>query len=143
MPPTTIAYMIRSVFFDTGAFIALANKHDQYHVAATEKLNRLLKSPARFYTTTFVFSKTVTRIGRSVSSEHAIRIGTGIRNEERLTIINPGQDCVDDAWDICTKYKDQGFSFVDCLSFAVMYRMDIKNAFAFDEHFRIMKFLLV
>jgi len=33
------------------------------------------------------------------------------------------------------KYRDKGFSFTDCTSFAVMERFGITEAFALDEHF--------
>jgi len=40
------------------------------------------------------------------------------------------------AWRIFQQYKDKGFSFTDCISFAVMERHKIRAAFAFDEHVR-------
>ncbi len=33
------------------------------------------------------------------------------------------------------RYEDKSFSLVDCLSFAVMERLQIPYAFAFDRHF--------
>lgn len=46
------------------------------------------------------------------------------------------------AWEIAKKYKDKDFSYTDCLSFAVMTRLGCRRAFAFDQHFRQMSFLV-
>lgn len=41
------------------------------------------------------------------------------------------------------KYSDQGVSFTDCISFAIMRRRRIRSAFTFDRHFRDAGFSLV
>ena len=40
------------------------------------------------------------------------------------------------AWEIFSRYRDKAWSFTDCISFVVMNRLKIQQAFAFDEHFR-------
>ena len=49
----------------------------------------------------------------------------------------------DRAWEIFTKYRDQDFGFVDCTSFEATQRMKLTSAFAFDRHFKAMKFTVV
>jgi predicted nucleic acid-binding protein len=44
------------------------------------------------------------------------------------------------AWRIAQAYPDQAFSFVDCLSFALMERLGIEEVFAFDAHFLVYRF---
>ena len=44
------------------------------------------------------------------------------------------------AWQIFKKYDTAGFSFTDCVSFAVMEALEIKQAFTFDEHYDVMGF---
>ena len=39
------------------------------------------------------------------------------------------------AWQIILRYQDKDFSYVDATSFAVMERLGIRDAFAFDGHF--------
>ncbi len=41
-----------------------------------------------------------------------------------------------EAWELAKRYSDKGFSFVDCMSFVVMGRRKLREAFAFDDHFR-------
>jgi len=40
------------------------------------------------------------------------------------------------AWEIFATYQDKGWSFTDCVSRAVIDRLGLATAFAFDEHFR-------
>jgi predicted nucleic acid-binding protein len=44
------------------------------------------------------------------------------------------------AWHIAQAFPDQPFSFVDCTSFAIMERLGILDAFAFDTHFLVYRF---
>jgi predicted nucleic acid-binding protein len=41
----------------------------------------------------------------------------------------------DKAWGIFHQNKDKGFSFTGCTSLALMERLDINTAFAFDNRF--------
>ena len=40
---------------------------------------------------------------------------------------------------IAVDWPDQDFSIVDCTSFALIERLDIEHAFAFDRHFRAIR----
>ncbi|MBZ5593473.1 MAG: hypothetical protein LAP39_14615 [Acidobacteriia bacterium] len=41
-----------------------------------------------------------------------------------------------EAWDLFHRWRSSGANPVDCASFAVMRRLNIKKAFTFDQHFR-------
>jgi len=47
-----------------------------------------------------------------------------------------------DAWGIFENYADQDFSFVDCTSFVIVKRVDVKEVFGFDDHFKTMGLIL-
>ena len=40
---------------------------------------------------------------------------------------------------IAREWADQDFSIVECTSFAIMERLGIERAFAFDAHFRVVR----
>jgi uncharacterized protein len=128
------------IFADTSALIAISNKRDQYHAAAIQKLKDLLKTHDTLVLTVHILAETVTRIQRKVSKEQAIAVGQRLMKDPRIEIITPQAGIIQQAWEIYQKYNDQDFSFVDCISFAVMKDLNINRAFEFDDHFRIMKF---
>jgi predicted nucleic acid-binding protein len=135
--------MTEYVFLDTAALVALMNKKDQYHVQAVNKLDAHLKGSGQLLSTPHVFAETVTRILRRVSHAKAVEAGNLIHNESAIEIVTPDKQALDLAWEIFVKYDDQNFSFVDCISFAVMQQMKITHAFSFDNHFTIMGFQLI
>jgi len=49
----------------------------------------------------------------------------------------------DAAEDILRHYKDQGFSYTDAVSFALMKHYKIDHAFSFDRHFTTVGFTLI
>jgi hypothetical protein len=51
----------------------------------------------------------------------------------RLVWVTP--EDVQKAW-VLFQYRDKAWSFVDCVSFVLAQRLDIRDACAFDEHFR-------
>ena len=132
--------MNKYIFTDTSALIAVLNKKDQYHEQAAAAYHDILNGSSFLLITTHVFAETLTRIARRVSQQAAIAAGTGIRNQARITMVTPTIDALDQAWKIFQSYNDQQFSFVDCISFAVMQELNLSRAFAFDKHFKIMGF---
>jgi len=47
---------------------------------------------------------------------------------------------IDHAWSIGQDFPDQDFSFTDRTSFAVMVRLGLTRAAAFDDHFAVFRF---
>lgn len=123
---------------DTGAFIALADRTDQYH----EEAERIYKEIGTKYpqvTTNHVISETYVFLRYNVGFEIAIRVLKALKSAERvgiLEIVYSNSDIEDSAIKILEKYSDQALSFVDAVSFAVLERKpEIQDVFAFDSHF--------
>jgi predicted nucleic acid-binding protein len=132
--------MNSSIFIDTSALIAIMNKKDQYHARAIDIFTAIVKGNNNLIITSHIFAETITRIERKVSAKQAILAGKMLLNNNGIKIIIPQEGIIDNAWNIFQKYQDQEFSFVDCISFAVMKEMRITKAFAFDKHFKIIGF---
>jgi predicted nucleic acid-binding protein len=135
--------MIRSaewLFVDTSAFIALCDAGDQYHEAAksffTPKHIRGLR--VQMLTTNWVFSEVYAYFCRV--HEDAMAIGAAIRESKALRYVRPEPTDEEAAWQLAQKYGDKDFSFVDCLSLAIMLRIGCTKAFTFDSHSRQMGF---
>lgn len=136
---------MQRIFVDTGAYIALADRSDQHHVAATDLARSIHASRLRTCTTTYVFAETVTWLRRKLGHAAALRYGTLIRRQHarnQMDLFSPDLMTEDAAWEIFAAYTDQSFSYVDCTSFAWLKQQKAIPVFAFDEHFRWMGFHL-
>ena len=126
-------------FLDTGAFLALADEDDDYHIAAKSTHADLLQSKAQLLTSNFVLAETFTLIRFRVSHQAAVGFvtsfyGTGIK------VLRVSDAIEQTARAIFVKYDDKNFSFVDCSSFALIDHHKLDHVFAFDSHFRQYRF---
>ncbi len=120
------------IFVDTGAWYALLDKNDSYHAAAVEFKESLTHS---LVTTNFVADEIITLAGARLGHDIAVEICEKLWNESIATLVRVTSQDEKKAWEILVKHRDKGFSFTDCTSFAIMERLGIIEAFAFDEHF--------
>lgn len=120
------------LFVDTGAWYALLDRKDRNHDAAARFVQ---ESHSPLVTSTYVLDETVTLVQRHLGHALAIRVGQQLWAEKiaRLVHVTPADELL--AWSIFTRYPDKGFSFTDCTSFAMMQRLGLDTAFAFDAHF--------
>jgi predicted nucleic acid-binding protein len=127
-----------NTFIDTGAFYALADRSDSYHSAASKYYADAL-TDNRFFTTSFALVESWLLIRNKLGYDAAQNFLGAIR-KGIVTITDVSAADLDKAWTILNTYADQEFSLVDAVSFAVMERLKVTNAFAFDEHFRLYRF---
>jgi len=60
-----------------------------------------------------------------------------------VTLIHVTPELQAEAWAVFERFnRDKFWSFTDCTSYVVMRREDVSEAFAFDEHFGQMGFIL-
>lgn len=131
---------MNGIFVDTGAWYALVDSDDADHSAAAAFL---ATNTIPLITTNFVFSETITLIRYRLGHEAARIFGQKLKESSFVRVVGVTPADEDRAWEVFTKYRDQDFSFVDCTSFAVMERIKLSTAFAFDRHFSVMKFAVV
>ena len=123
---------------DTGAWYAIADRSDRHHRAA----RRFYKQHAAtgiFVTTDLIMAETCALLAGHLGRHAALTFWETLR-DTRTTILTIDAIDLESAWHIVQAYPDQAFSFVDCTTFAVMQRMGIDEAFAFDSHFLIYRF---
>jgi predicted nucleic acid-binding protein len=117
---------------DTSAVYALIDRDDTNHRKAVAILRSF---PRRGLTP--VLSNSI------VAESHALllsRLGSQVARDWLLKQIWPIEPVtsVDEskAREIIQHYEDKTFSYTDATSFALMERLELKEAFAFDVHFR-------
>ncbi|MEK7762694.1 MAG: PIN domain-containing protein [Nitrospirota bacterium] len=123
----------KSVFVDTSAFFALADQTDRLHHQARQYIeltDRLL------VTSNVVVHETITLLRMRLGHEQALQFGLRLLDEATTPIVRVTPADEAKAWAIFRQYPDKRFSFTDCTSFAIMKRLAIGTAFAFDDDFR-------
>lgn len=123
---------MRRVFVDTGAWYALVDRSDPDHPEARRffEANRIPLA-----TSNFVFDETVTLLRRRLGWAVAVEFGRRLKGSELAGMVHVTGEDEDAAWEIFRKFRDKDFSYTDCTSFAVMERLKLRTAFAFDGHF--------
>jgi len=109
------------------------DESDGYHSKAVQFI-RALTTP--LVTSTYVLDETVTLIKLHLGHRTAVQFGEKLRKEQIAKLLRTTEQDENRAWQIFVQYQDKGFSFTDCTSFALMERLQIERAFAFDAHFR-------
>jgi predicted nucleic acid-binding protein len=130
-----------SIFVDTGAWVALADRDDVHHSKAASIYPTLLKTQKRLMTSNLVIAESYILILNELGHQAAIRYLEGIKTSPRILKIYSNEDLESEAEELLIKYSDQDFSYADAVSFAIMKREKIKKAFSFDSHFRTAGFI--
>ena len=130
------------IFIDTGAFLARSLKNDSYHLKALQFWEKITKQDITVVTSQFVISETLTLFHRWAGTAFAVEKARNLYESQVLKIIRTTRNEEYEAIDVMEKYADQNLSFTDCVSFVIMRRQKIQQAFSFDKHFQIAGFEL-
>lgn len=129
---------MNDVFVDTSAFYALANRADRHHSEAVDAFRAAvgqddLKTSDHVIVETWCLLRA--RLGRTAAMAFWDGVDRGV-----IAIVGVGAQDFRRGREIAREWPDQAFSLVDCTSFALIERLDIRRAFAFDKHFQVMRF---
>jgi uncharacterized protein len=120
------------IFVDTGARFAAAVPSDPKHPAASRWL---AGNNEPLLTTDYVVDETLTLLRARGERRRALLIGEGFFNGRLAEVYTLLEDDILHAWKIFERFDDKGWSFTDCTSNAVIERLGIARALAFDQHF--------
>ncbi|GMR23347.1 MAG: PIN domain-containing protein [Acidobacteriota bacterium] len=120
------------ILVDTSAVFALVDRSDQWHSAARAELDGLKKARSEPLLTNFIVAEchalVLARLGAPLARKWLV---DNVWPVQRVTVDDEAK-----AISIISQYTDKTFSYADATSFAVMERLGIRKAFAFDPHFR-------
>jgi uncharacterized protein len=128
------------VFIDTGAFFALQVQDDAHYEEACEALPLIISRGSSLITSNFIVAETFTLLRVSKGFREAHRFLEYLGKSPRLRIVYSDPTIEEEACAILSKFADHPLSYADGVSFAIMNRLRITHAFAFDIHFRIAGF---
>jgi hypothetical protein len=119
------------IFLDTVGLLALWGTDDQWHNAAEGAYKRIVSSRQPVATTTFILLECGNAAARRTYREDVclLRRTLELRNE----VLIPTEDDCARAWEA---YSRGTAGIVDYVSFAVMRRLGIRQAFTNDRHFQ-------
>jgi predicted nucleic acid-binding protein len=129
------------IFVDTGFFFALfAAEERERHQQARELLESLTgrNLPEILITTDHVIFETITLIQTTVrrnAHQRAVFVGEKLYSERLARIHRTSYEEQREAFAYLKQHDDKPYSAVGCLSFTVMLKLGIQEAWAFDEHF--------
>jgi predicted nucleic acid-binding protein len=127
---------------DSAAWLALYDRGDRYHARARLAFRELAERKVNFVVTDYLIAESTTLIMGRAGHATAVMCGDWLLNSPRVHVIRADIDLWNETWQLFKRYDDKLFSFVDCLSFVVMRREHLVDAFTFDHHFTQMGFRL-
>jgi uncharacterized protein len=129
---------VAMLFVDTSALYALADRSDRHHAEAVSTFTDFVESYEPV-TSDHVAVESWLLIRSRLGRAAALSFWDGIAGGAVALLGITAQDF----WRghaIARQWRDQAFSIVDCTSFALIERLAIARAFAFDIHFRIFRY---
>jgi predicted nucleic acid-binding protein len=124
-------------FVDTGFFFALASAKDPDHERAKEAFRGFQgrRLPDLLLTTNHVVSESITLARYKIGHAAAVSMGEQLYSEQLARIHWASPDEQRAAFEYFRRHHDQKYSAVDCLSFVVMDKLQIREALAVDDDF--------
>ena len=126
----------KTVFLDTSALKALFDFSDEFHIKAAKYLDQVKKEKLKMITSNFILDEAYTLIRARMGKKAALQFRQDLINS--ISVLKVLRITIKDekkAWGYFTKLPGRGVSFTDCSSFALMKRLNLKKAFAFDQDF--------
>ena len=135
--------MTEGLFVDTSAWYPLADRSHAAHGPLADALKARVSAGARIVTTNLVLAESQALIVRRAGREVALRFVTHVRQPPNLVMYSTPEREDAAVFDWLERYADQGFSFTDAVSFAVMTELEISEALTLDGHFATAGFAMV
>lgn len=122
------------VFLDTVGLLAIWDEADQWHEAANRTYGALLEQRRRVVTTSYVLLECGNAAARKSYRQDVEDLRLLLENSQKL--IHPTPADWETAWHAYQQGENDGAGIVDQVSFTVMRRLGLRQAFTNDRHFR-------
>ncbi|MBS3795795.1 MAG: type II toxin-antitoxin system VapC family toxin [Candidatus Thorarchaeota archaeon] len=111
-------------------------ENDVNHEAANGFLPEIERGEfGRMLTTDYVLDELTTLTMARVNHDAAVKLYESIMDSKSIETVHVTEELRAKAFAIFRNYPARGYSFTDCVSFALMKSLDVDDVFAFDAHF--------
>jgi predicted nucleic acid-binding protein len=119
---------------DTSALLALYVRNDANHAEALEFVR---KNPsARYVLTELILAEVATRLRALAGAERGASVALSLLESRRYEVLFADGGLLRGAIQRMARLRDKRLSLTDCVSFEVMDRLGLHDAFSFDRDFR-------
>jgi predicted nucleic acid-binding protein len=126
---------MKKVFVDTAAWIALLNVDDIWHQQAKQTRLELVEQNYVFITTEFILLEVGDALCSQSLRKNTANFLQNIYQLKSTKIVTLSQDLLQSGLSLYEQRSDKDWSLTDCISFVVMQREQIQEAFTSDKHF--------
>ncbi len=107
-----------------------------------ERIRKSLTPFRTLYTSNYVMDETLTLLKERCGLSVPVSFREDLEASSVIRVLWVDPPVEREAWRIFKTHRDKGYSFTDCTSFALMDVHAVKNAFAYDGHFRQYGFIM-
>ena len=132
---------MNAVFTDTSAIVALLNAKDENYARANRTFMRLRTRQAPLLATSYVLVETYALVGRRLGLDAVSSFQADFA--PLLDIVWIDEALHNAGLDLLLERRKRQLSLVDSVSFIVMGRRNVEEAFAYDPHFEQEGFSLI
>lgn len=134
---------IVATFVDTGPWIALMDRRDQWHASAVQTMKRLGAQKSPLVTSNLVLMEAYAALVGRIQRVAIARLRATVASSSHTHVERVDELTEELAWELFMRYDDKDVSMVDCTSFAIMEQLGLSHAFTFDRHFEQIGFYTV
>lgn len=127
------------IFVDSSFWIAEFLPRDRRHDEAMERSRATVSR--RLVTSTFVMGETWTYLRRRADHARAMAWLDGVRDRAVVSVERVDAALEDEAWSWLRAHDERPYSFVDATSFALMRKLRLTEALAFNGDFEAAGFV--
>lgn len=130
-----------AVFLDTVGLVAVWNRSDQWHTAAMTAFTDLLRRQVPLVTTSYILLECGNEAARRAYRARVVALRQQLSASGNL--IEPTAADINQAWTDYARRLVGSAGIVDHVSFAVMRRLGLSEAFTNDRHFQAAGFQIL
>jgi predicted nucleic acid-binding protein len=133
---------VRTVYVDSGAFVALLRRKDRDHHRVAAHLTKIRRAGDRLITSDAVVSETATRLRYDVGLEAALAFRRLLEAPGAVAVHGSDRRVRAAAFDVMARYADLRLSYADCVGAVVARTARAATVLGLDADFRVLGFAL-